>query len=76
MRTIVYIEFDDDDRMTVRDLGSGLVVIMPPDPGVLAQLHGARAGHLEAFLDNRIFLVRRSRAAAGLGMLSAEPPLT
>ena len=32
MRTIVYIEFDDDDRMTVRDLGSGLVVIMPPIP--------------------------------------------
>jgi hypothetical protein len=55
MRTIVYIEFDDDDRMTVRDLGSGLVVIMPPDPGVLAQLHSARAGYFEAFLDDGFF---------------------
>jgi hypothetical protein len=34
MRTIVYIELDYDDRMTVRDLGSGLLEIMPPDPVV------------------------------------------
>ena len=55
MRTIVYIELDYDDRMTVRDLGSGLLEIMPPDPGVLAQLHSARAGYFEAFLDNGFF---------------------
>ena len=55
MRTIVYIELDDDDRMTVRDLGSGLVEIMPPDPGVLAHLHSARAGYFEAFLDDGFF---------------------
>ena len=28
---------------------------MPPDPGVLAQLHSARAGHFEAFLDDGFF---------------------